>query len=573
MQTVSVATVTARAPAAARIEPPKPAPRVWLNRADCAVAALLALVVTALHVRFATNVGALWRDEVNSVNLATVHSLGEMWRLLDYDSFPLLFFGVLRGWTGIFGAQNDLALRVLGFITGLGVLAALWANARAFGVRWPVLSFALVGLNPMLIRYGDSTRAYGLGILLILLTLRSFWRLVDSPAPPGARRIFSAALFALLSVQCLYYNSALLLAIAAGASAVAWRQRAWRTIAIVLGIGLVSAASLLPYVPMMQRMREWTFLVSHPADFLWLWQRLCDVIGAPSSIGVWLWPGLLLVSLATVVTLWLRERETVPPAVLFTAVTLAVGVVAYALFLRALSYVTQPWYYITLAAFAACALEVLFAAWPKNSKAGLAFRVARLTVALLLLGTASWPDWKMLPSRLTNLDLVAAHLREIATKDDLVIVALWECAIPLERYYSGPAQVMTLPPIADHRMHRYDLFLHAMTVPDALAPVRARMTEVLRSGRRVFLVGYVPFPKADFNLPPAPPPAYRDAEGLWHGGAYRVQWQIETGHFLRHKGLRAAEIVVPVPDDLPVLEYENLDLRVVEGWRDGLTSR
>ena len=154
---------------------------IWLNRIEFTVVVLLALLVAALHLRFVTSVGGLWRDETNSVNLATVPSFAEMWRLLDYDSFPMLFFAVLRGWTAIFGVENDLALRTLGLITGLGILGALWANARSFGIKWPVLSFALVGLNPMLIRYGDSTRAYGLGILLILLTLRSFWRLVDSP--------------------------------------------------------------------------------------------------------------------------------------------------------------------------------------------------------------------------------------------------------------------------------------------------------------------------------------------------------------------------------------------------------
>ena len=254
---------------------------------------LLALLVTALHVRFVTNVGGLWRDEANSVNLATLPSFAEMWRVLDFDSFPILFFAVLRGWTAIFGANDDLALRVLGLITGLGILGAAWASGRSFSIKWPVLSLALIGLNPMLIRYGDSTRAYGLGILLILLTLRSFWRLVDSPGPPTTRRIIEATLLAVLSVQCLYYNSVLLLAIAAGAMAVAIQSRAWRTLCSILGIGMLAAASLLPYIPMMRRMREWTFLVSYPdGGFAWLWTRLCEVLGSPSRLGIWLWPGL-----------------------------------------------------------------------------------------------------------------------------------------------------------------------------------------------------------------------------------------------------------------------------------------
>src|SRR4029077_19599045 len=228
----------------------------------------------ALHVRFVTHVGGLWRDEANSVHLAALPSFGQVFHFLDYDSFPILFFALLRGWLGMFGSDNDAALRALGGIIGLAVLGALWFNARAFGIRWPVLSLALIGLNPMLIRYGDSTRAYGLGILLMLLTFRSFWRLVDKPSRPDARRVFAATALALLSVQCLYYNSVLLLAIAAGSVAVAVRRRAWQTVSIVLGIGLVAAASLLPYLPMMRRMREWTFMVSYPADLAWLWKRI-----------------------------------------------------------------------------------------------------------------------------------------------------------------------------------------------------------------------------------------------------------------------------------------------------------
>ena len=249
------------------------------------------VVAIALHVRFVTHVGGTWRDETNSVHLATLPSFAEIFQFLDYDSFPILFFTVLRSWLGIFGADNDTALRALGCITGFAVLGALWWNARAFGIRWPVLSLALIGLNPMLIRYGDSARAYGLGILLIILTFRSFWRLVDKPSPPATRRVVVAGILALLSVQCLYYNSVLLLAIAAGAVAVAARKRAWKTVGLVLGIGLLAAASLLPYVPMMRRMGDWTFMVSYPADFAWLWKRVCEVLGSPDPLGVWLWVG------------------------------------------------------------------------------------------------------------------------------------------------------------------------------------------------------------------------------------------------------------------------------------------
>jgi hypothetical protein len=573
----------------------------WVNRFEWLTVWLIVFLAVALHIRFVTQVGGLWRDETNSVNLATLATFGEVWHFLDYDSFPILFFAVLRKWAGMFGPANDAALRALGLITGFGVLGALWASARAFGVRWPILSLALIGLNPMLIRYGDSTRAYGLGMLLILLTFRSFWRLVDQPSQPDARRVLAATALALLSVQCLYYNSVLLLAIAAGTVAVAVRTRAWRTVGIVLGIGILAAASLLPYVPMMRRMHVWTFLVKGPIDLPWLWKCACEVIGSPDPLGIWLWGSLFAVGLivATVFggsDLWqgfaqrrilgsdvdpdsaspglsaIRARSPMPAAVLFAAVALGVAVPAYAGFLWVLSYHTNPWYYITLAAFVACTLDIVFGAWPTSAKllpVTLPLRGVRLVVAVMLLCLAGLPAWEEMPTRQTNVDLLAAQLRSRATKSDVILISHWQYAITLYRYYHGPAEILTVPPIEDLRFHRYDLVLRQMMTADPLRPILARMGNVLRSGHRVFVVGMLPFPQAD-NLSQILPPTYRDADGHWHGGLDGQVWRLETGHFLRAHATRGGPIEIPVPGHARVQEFENLKLIVLEGWRQAL---
>ena len=93
----------------------------------------------------------------------------------------------------------------------------------------------------MIIRYGDSIRAYGLGIALMLLALGAMWRLVES-LTPGRAAI--AALSAVLSVQCLYYNSILLLAICLGAASVTVRRRQVKNTVIVLMIGGISGTRL-----------------------------------------------------------------------------------------------------------------------------------------------------------------------------------------------------------------------------------------------------------------------------------------------------------------------------------------
>ncbi|MEP7248798.1 MAG: hypothetical protein ABI787_03350 [Spartobacteria bacterium] len=547
-------------------------------------ASLLALAAIALHIRFVTHVGALWRDETNSVNIATLPSLAEVWHFLDYDSFPILYFAVLRAWTGVFGSGNDQALRALGLLMGLGILGALWSNARAFGSRLPLLSFALVGLNPMVVRYGDSNRAYGLGILLILLTLRSFWRLVESAETPTARRIAVSAVLAVLSVQCLYYNAVLLLAVAAGAAAVALRTKAWRTIGIIFGIGILAAVSLLPYAPIIIRMRAWTFMVSYPATLGWLWKRAGEVMGSPDPYAVWLWIGLIVVGLGVAVAtgisaLYRRDPRAnaesqgssggLPGPVLFAGVTLVVGVVAYTVFLRVLNYYTQPWYYIALVAFIACVLDILFAGWPTNGKRifpGEALRWLRPLVALLLLCFTLPGAWSEMPTRQTNVDLIAAQFEKTSQKGDVILVPRWECAITLCRYYQGEAEIITIPPIADHRFHRYDLILEQTRNADAYQPVLDRMEQALRSGHRVLLVDTLPVPDPSVKIPVAYAP-YRDAKGAWHGSPYNEIWKAHAGRFLSAHTKRGANIEVLRPSGIKVQRFEELAPGVVEGWQ------
>lgn len=110
---------------------------------------------------------ARFRIEANSLNLATMPALADVWNLNHFDAFPMLWLLVLRGFSAVAGAANDTGLRILGLGVGLAMLGALWLNARRlleFSV--PLRSLALVGFNPEILRSGDSMRAYGAGTLM-----------------------------------------------------------------------------------------------------------------------------------------------------------------------------------------------------------------------------------------------------------------------------------------------------------------------------------------------------------------------------------------------------------------------
>ena len=111
-------------------------------------------------------------------------------------------------------------------------------------------------------------------------------------------------------------------------------------------------------------------------------------------------------------------------------------------FFASLNYYTQPWYYVTLAAFVAGNLDILIGAWTNSSR----LRLVRPIIALALLGFVARPAWSDMKVRHTNADLVAARLEGISREGDLILMPRWECAIPLARYYHGPAEIVTLPP-------------------------------------------------------------------------------------------------------------------------------
>ena len=163
----------------------------------------------------AMNAGPLWRDEVIIFNLAHMPSLGDLWHNLHFDSCPLLWPLLVRGWSTLWPIDSDLSIRILGLGIGLFFLTSLWLCQRWFGGRAPTLSIALLGSLPALIFVVGANRAYGLAGCLLVLSFGMIWRIVESASKS---RILSAGFICLLFVHCIYYGVILLGAmLAAGA--------------------------------------------------------------------------------------------------------------------------------------------------------------------------------------------------------------------------------------------------------------------------------------------------------------------------------------------------------------------
>jgi len=536
-----------------------------LTRAEAVVAGLLTLVAIWLRLVAALSAGALWRDEANTIGLVTVPTLTDVWKNLQYDSFPMVWLVIVRGFSGLVGPTNDGAFRALGAVIGLGVVGALWFYARTLRQPSPLLSLALFGISPSLIVWGDSVRGYGFGIVSILLTGALLWRLVERP---GLGRFLPAAVSAIVSVHTLFYNSVLLLAFCAGAVAVCAKNRSWKHAMSVVVIGALAAISLLPYLGAVRGASSWNILVRMPNyDLRWFFLKLNQTVSPAGfwSILVWLELFVLAIFAGTKV---LRSHGDPGPTenerdvAVFSLVALVVGILGVFLFLRVLSYPTAPWYYLALLALSAVCMDALFGVWIRGNT----LRLCRLSVVVLLAAVTFLPALREVRTRMTNVDLVASRIGAIAQPGDVVFVNEWYYGVSFDRYYHGRAPWMTVPEIGSHAFHRYDLIKEQMVMPDQTMPTRPvieRMTAVLRGGHRVFMVGSLVIPargRLPAVLPPAPLPGNQ-----WPERRYYAQWSSMVGYFLQQHAARTTEIAVRTPGTISV--YENLPLVVAEGWR------
>jgi len=531
-----------------------------LVRAEWVVAVSACLWAVVVHVVVFLNAGPLWRDEVNSYNLAAIGTLADAWGRMEFDSFPILWCLVLRGWLGA-GLDSDTALRALGMIVGLGTLAMFWWNARVFRSGLPLLSVALAALAPSLVWYGDTIRAYGLGMLLILWVTGSLWRVAEKPS---AARICLASAATMLAVHCLYYNVVYLFVIAGGAALVcAWRRR-WMAGTAVLAIGGIGAASMLAYLPSMSRRRGWVILINQSIGLPWLAGRFFETLELAGAWMPWVWVGVGAAALAACVHVWRRRKTIEPPGpadqAVFWAWVIGGGLVCHFLFLLRLGYSTQHWYYVTLIAVLGLAIDGAVGQWARIVSVGRVVRVA-VTAALVLVGATNL--WTMAHMRATNMDRIV-QATAVASPDDLIVLTQWESGISFNRYYHGRTPWITITDIADHTLHRYDLIKEKIIMSDAISPALQKIRQTLAGGHRVWLAGGVHVPPPGIRLNPLSPAPHPQTG--WALELYFRYWVTQTGQTLQEVAGRV-ERVTEVHPDQPISQFENVLLSVIEGQR------
>lgn len=529
-----------------------------------------AVVLTALALYFrgtlALHGGGLWRDEANTVALAAMPSLRDLWIHLQFDSFPLVWPVLLRVLTSA-GMVSDLALRAVGLVVGIFFVAGLWFASRTLGRRPPVVSLLLAGLCPGVFYWGGTVRAYGMGILMVALIIPLVWKYVQT----GGRGWLAALLSAsLLGVHTLYYNAVIVLACFLGGCAVLAVHRDWKRIILLLSGGAFCAATMLPYFYAIRGASEWNMLCQvETYDPLFFMAKLYETLSAAGVFGPWLWFfAVVAATFAALFALFFNPSPKAHPVdrdlLVFSLATLWIGLVAYYLFLSLLHYPTQPWYYLALLALAAVVCDAVL------GSASRTWVWISGVVLLLVLGGALFtfqPARAVSQTRLTNSDLVAGRLLEVATERDLVLVNPWYVGVSFNRYYRGRAPWQSLPPVDEHGLHRYDFIKAKMVLPDqagVVEPTLAAIRKTLQAGGRLYIVGGIRLLRENEQplvLSPAPGSVYQ-----WQDGPYYASWSsLVVFQLQRHA--RTLNII-PVPVSQPVNGFENSPLFVFEGWRE-----
>jgi hypothetical protein len=527
---------------------------------------IFALVCTAvlvgIHILFSTQAGPLWRDEVADVNFASFTSWVEIWKNLHLDNFPPFLLALLRGWIRLGLGSTDAGFRIFGCLVGCSLIGSLWLTARLCGRTIPLLGLVLFGLTPYTIWFGDAIRPYGLGIGMVLLAFGLTWKFTETGTPAW---FWLAAASSILSVQALYQSAALILAMGtAGAVVCVCQGKRLRAFQILV-IGGLAAISLIPYLPLIKKANAWSFVSRTGLP----WERFSAIATeALSAGGVFtfaMW--LLLVGSGMVYAAATSFKSRGNQATgkdswvaLYAGSALILSIVLFSLLLFYIGMPTQPWYYLTPMAMTAIALDAIFAGFLKGRPAA---PWIFLVVALSIAGASLPATWEMAHIRQSNLDMIAAHLKRDAVKGDLILVDPWMYGIAFERYFREPIDWETIPPMPDHRIHRYDVFKEQMEKNHPLQSLLSRIAVTLSSGHSVWVVGSLQVPaenRAPLILPPAP-----NSPAGWSEGAYQLSWSQQIGDFLRRRARRGDRVEIPVTRRIN--PFENSDLIRVNGWQ------
>ncbi|HUC20607.1 MAG TPA: glycosyltransferase family 39 protein [Candidatus Polarisedimenticolaceae bacterium] len=121
---------------------------------------------------------SIWHDEGFSIMLAQL-SPAEIVERTAHDVHPPLYYLVLHYWMNLFGT-GEAAIRSLSMLCTVAIVPLTYVLVRRlWNERSAQLAALFVALGPMLVRYGQEARMYGLAALFVLASVYCLVRAME----------------------------------------------------------------------------------------------------------------------------------------------------------------------------------------------------------------------------------------------------------------------------------------------------------------------------------------------------------------------------------------------------------
>lgn len=525
------------------------------------IAIALTLLIVYLHAVFLVNAGGFWRDEADSIALALRPSLANTWADLNFDSNPVLHVLVIRLWAKLFGS-SDMSFRSLGFMIGISILAALWIKARALQSRTPLTSLLLIGMSPVMIRFLDSARPYGVTAVTTILAFTVVWRAVRKPTSVN---IGIASLMLALCIQALYHSAIFVLAMGIGALSAAFLRGGVKRAFLVAIPFFIAVISLLPHLGHLQQAQNWWPLARDPSASQMLLKSFLDALSSPTQYFTWLWATLLILAVVGAILSLSRKKrrdslEDEQGYLLYCTITLIVSTIGFFPFFVFVigQFAFQKWHFVPLLVVVAVSAEPLAEQVISKTLTKGLYLLLIITSVIIAVNPAA----RNLTMRMTSIDLIASVVEREAHPYDLIVVTPWYIGISFDRYYRGSAPWMTFPSLVDTSIHRYDLLKERMKQPGTITKEIAKILSTLQNGGAIWVVGQIgPVSQGLFvtPLPPAPLPTTG-----WSSAPYIDNWNRHLISILLSHSNQAA--IMPLHTNRKINPLEAPRIAVFRGF-------
>jgi hypothetical protein len=544
---------------------PRPAWQLVIIRTiEWALLGLFCAILLYLHILLYQYSGSFWRDEASCIQIADSPSLASMWASLPMDSSPALYTGFLRLWIFTGPGATDSGIRLFGTLMALGIVIAVLLSFRMLNRSVPLLAVALVGMNVIIFYFGSSIRPYGLAAVLIVLCFTSMWKVVQAPT---RWNITAAFILAMLAVHCSYQNCYLLFGIGVAGAVACIVCRLWMRCLLVLTICLITAISLLVYLPTLQRYHDMWMILAQGADLGAILAAMVEAFVVKNINLCVVWGAALLSALVFLPYQYYLERRRqpggqTPSLYLYSLITIVTGGTAGILFLRASNIFPYAWHFIPLLALMAVTVEI----GANVPRPALWLSALKAAATCAIVGVSVMPLWRSAHVRRTNLDLLCNVLAEKARPSDLILVSPFWLSPGFNYLYHGKTPWTTIPAVPSDRNFRLAPHAHIkelMATPGAIRPTLDKIEDTLRAGNRVWFVGEIEFPQSDAvppELPPAPHPEFQ-----WNSNPYMHVWSMQVGRFLQDHATGGIQYAIPIGQ--PIYELEDIKLFYAEGWQ------